>query len=43
MVGNFFRAENIVLQKQVDEFVVSIAGKVLFLCLGSGGVGGIVF
>ena len=39
MVGIFFRVENIVLQKQVDKFVVSIAGKVLFLFLGPGGGG----
>ena len=43
MVGIFFRVENIVLRKQVDEFAVNIAGKVLFLCLGRGGGRGIVF
>ena len=31
MVGIFFRVENIVLRKQVDEFAGNIAGKVLFL------------
>ena len=41
MVGIFFRVENIVLRKQVDEFAVNIAGKVLFLVwVGGMGMGG---
>ena len=39
MVGIFFRVENIVLRKQVDEFAVNIAGKALFLVWVGGGVG----
>ena len=43
MVGIFFRVENIVLRKQVDEFAVNIAGKVLFLVWVGGGGRVIVF